>query len=965
MVPADQSDLFVGRSAELELLRGLARDVAGGRGRAVWVEGEPGIGKSSLLAVGLSNARRLGCETAWCVADELSQLLPLRLIMRSLAVKSSSLGAEIVEISTLLQAKAGTLVVGRIDPVHAAVERLLALVDRLCAQRPLVMVIDNLHWADDASLLACHQLALGVEQLPLLLVAACRPVPRRAIVDRLRASVLAHDGVPISVGPLETAETGELLAGLLGAPPGPKLQRLAARASGNPLYLREIVAELQREQQVTVGTARAELTESPDPAVPVSIRSAITGRLGFLSEGVLFTLGTAALLGQEFSVTDLAAVLGRRPPDLIDELQEARAAGVIAEAQAQAQTGTGTGTGLGFRHELIRQALQDRMPVTVRAALHRRAAQALSEAGAPVEQVADHLVTSAAVDPWALAWIGEHAPALTARSPEMAADLLTRAAEHVTPGDPHWHSIWTSQLDAQFRLGRTAEAEACARELLARPADPVELAEVGWLLARVLFSRGSNADALSVVERALADPGLPLMWRARMHALHTVYLRDVLGDLDAAEAAARGALRLGEDAGDAFAVASAWCVRWTVAAVRRDYANALEFSGKAIEVLGDATEHPELRASALENRIFTLQNLDRLADAGACLNEAGRYAERTGDPRAALHVGAAVHHYWAGSWDDALAELASVAPDSPEISHFGLRERGPILLYHGVSALIAVYRDDRTTAGEHLRAGFAAPIDTVSAWENADFLLAARALDAERSGDLTAAVSLLATILDTRPGQMTLVHQWPPDLVRLAVAAGDTATARAALDRCDVEAAREQVPARATAAATRCQGLLAGDAGRLEAAADHYGEVGRPVEQGQALEDLATLLASQGDLDAARVAVKQAADTYAGLGAEWCLHRAYARLHQYGIRRGVRGRRGRPTSGWEALTPTELAIAYLVVDGLSNPEIAAKLYLSRGTVRCHVSHILTKLGAQSRVEIAREALSHPPSSATG
>jgi hypothetical protein len=78
--------------------------------------------------------------------------------------------------------------------------------------------------------------------------------------------------------------------------------------------------------------------------------------------------------------------------------------------------------------------------------------------------------------------------------------------------------------------------------------------------------------------------------------------------------------------------------------------------------------------------------------------------------------------------------------------------------------------------------------------------LAARALDAERSGDVAAAVSLLATILDTRPGQMTLVHQWLPDLVRLSVAAGDTVTARAALERCEFEAAREQVPARASSA---------------------------------------------------------------------------------------------------------------------------------------------------------------------
>src|SRR5205823_14473829 len=99
-----------------------------------------------------------------------------------------------------------------------------------------------------ASLLAWHQLALAVDQLPLLLVAACRPLPQRTLVDTLRSSLLAHDGVPISLGPLGPGEVSDLVAGLLGAPPGPNLQRVAARASGNPLYLREIVAWLLREQ---------------------------------------------------------------------------------------------------------------------------------------------------------------------------------------------------------------------------------------------------------------------------------------------------------------------------------------------------------------------------------------------------------------------------------------------------------------------------------------------------------------------------------------------------------------------------------------------------------------------------------------------------------------------------------------------------------------------------------------------
>jgi DNA-binding CsgD family transcriptional regulator len=206
---------------------------------------------------------------------------------------------------------------------------------------------------------------------------------------------------------------------------------------------------------------------------------------------------------------------------------------------------------------------------------------------------------------------------------------------------------------------------------------------------------------------------------------------------------------------------------------------------------------------------------------------------------------------------------------------------------------------------------------------------------------------------------MTLVHQWLPDLVRVAVAAGDTSTARAALDRCAEEAAREEISARAVAALSRCRGLLFFDATALQAAAGHYQEVGRPVEQAQTLEDTAAQLAAQGQLPQARAALGRAADIYAGLGAYWCVRRAETRLRPYGIRRGARGPRRRATTGWQALSRTELKVAYLVGEGRSNPDIAAELFLSRGTVQTHVSHILAKLGIRSRVEIAREVMNHP------
>jgi DNA-binding NarL/FixJ family response regulator len=95
--------------------------------------------------------------------------------------------------------------------------------------------------------------------------------------------------------------------------------------------------------------------------------------------------------------------------------------------------------------------------------------------------------------------------------------------------------------------------------------------------------------------------------------------------------------------------------------------------------------------------------------------------------------------------------------------------------------------------------------------------------------------------------------------------------------------------------------------------------------------------------------------TYFGLGATWDLRRTEARLRPYGIRRGPRSLHRRATSGWESLTPAETRIAELVARGLSNPDIAAELYLSRRTVQTHVSNILAKLGLSSRVEIMREA----------
>jgi DNA-binding CsgD family transcriptional regulator len=316
-----------------------------------------------------------------------------------------------------------------------------------------------------------------------------------------------------------------------------------------------------------------------------------------------------------------------------------------------------------------------------------------------------------------------------------------------------------------------------------------------------------------------------------------------------------------------------------------------------------------------------------------------------------------VLRYWLGQWDDALAELNSDDTDAPGLRHSFLREDWPALLVHGVAALIAGRRDQRTTAGQHLRLGLALPIQILTDRENRDFLFAAHALALEQGGDTRRAMLRLAGILPRRDGEMTLTHQWLPDLVRLALAAGDRPMAQAAAQACAAEAAAETQPARAAAASLRCRGLLGSDPGPLRDAAAHYRSAGPAVELPAALEDLAVVLAERGQKDEARINLHEAVGLYDGLQAAWDIRRADSRLRPYGIRRGVRSRRGpRATSGWEALTPTEVRIAAMVAGGAATPDIARGMFLSRRTVQTHISHILTKLGARGRVDIVREAL---------
>jgi DNA-binding CsgD family transcriptional regulator len=935
---------LVGRDAEVAALRAGIQEVVGGRGASVWIEGEPGIGKSALLEVGLDLAAESGCQVFSARAYEMGELFPLGVVLDALKVDPSATDpARMAMVDVLWRADAASVVMPR-DSVAATAEAVVALVERLCAAGSVVLAVDDVQWADEMSLAIWGRLHRLVDQLPLLLVATARPVPAREAVRRLRRGLADSDAVLLELGPLPPDESAELVGRVVGAAPGAGLRRQAERAGGNPLYLRELADALLREDRVMVDAGRVEVAGGDEGGELMSLAAAIQARLGFLSERAVRVFRMAALLGSDFTVASLSMLTRQRPTDLMDVVEEATQAGVV----------DASGSVLRFRHPVIRQALYEATPAGLREALHREAAEVLASAGVPVEEVAGQLLSaSGGNDGWAVGWLTDAAPALIERAPLVAVDLLRRVATAIEPGDPRRIRLDVQLAIALGRLGRHDEVDRLASPLVAKIVEPELAAMLAWSLGASMLLLSRFDEGVTVISQILEERDVGPLWTARLRAMQAnLELR--ADRLEQARRYAAQAEALGAQAGDRVAVGTALHVQSYVCAREADNAEALALTDRAIALVGDATDAAELRLLLLANRAIRLENLGDPYEADRAISRALAFAESLGtSPRlASLRLLSADIFYYRGRWDDALAELDD-AP-SPSINEY--RQ----LWMSGLRAMVALHNDDRSALAECVAA--IPDLDAAVAREPyyGQYLQIARALAAERDGDNVRALAELRAAFDpdstlTWPTLYTGSHFWMPDLVRLAQAVGDQDLVAAAATACQDAVDREPLP-QTRAATQHCQALADNDPTLALAAAKAFEDLRLPLFRAQALESAAALFAGQGADRQARAAYTEAVSVYGELGAAWELMRADARLRPYGIRRGVRGPQRRPTTGWDALTPTERRVASLVAEGQSNPDIAEALFLSRRTVQTHVQHILTKLGAHSRVAIATEVL---------
>ena len=934
-----------GRAAEIAVLGDAVDRVVSGRPAVVLIEGEAGIGKTRLLAGVLEDARGRGMQVAAGRAEELERTRPFGLVAAAFGCVRSSPDPRRAAIAALLATHGG----GERGPITVtsdpglrfrAVDAFADLAEELALAGPLVIGVDDLQWADPSSLLTLAALSRRLAYLPVALIGCLRPSPRIPELDRLAGLLLDAGGRILAVRGLTERAVAELVADVVAAVPGPGLLAGISGAAGNPLFVTELLGALAQEGAIKAAGGRAEVAEV---TLPPTLRLTILRRLSFLPEDTLQALRAASILGSSFTVTELSVTMARPALELSVVLAEGITGRVLEEH----------GAVIRFRHDLIRDALYEDLPLSVRRGLHREAGRRLAQTGAPALQVAEQLARGAGQgDAEAIGWLTRAAREAAARSPDVAADLLERAAGLMAPADPGRDRLLAERASSLMVSGRNADALAACRSLLDRDLDPQVDGPVRICLGRALLAQGQVRDALQELEQAGSSPAMPGAERAAARAW-AGFARMSLGDLDGAAASAEQARSAAAAAADHLTVSVAMTTLARVSESRGHLRDALQITDEAMHLADESPGRLGHRYPIRATRGHILIELDRPEEARSALGAGMRISEEIGVrwPLLLYQGFLALERFITGEWDDAIAELEASFELADEIQTVVARA-------HGILSLISLHRNDLSRAEE--AAGAAARdlarwgpgyLTTWAAWP--------RALIQEAGGEIGQALATMTGAWDTC-ARLGLALDYPAvgaDLVRLALASGDIGRARDASAAVTEVAARNEVPWM-TGAALRCRGLIEDDAEVLQAAAVACAGGSRPLGLALACEDAGAAFARQGRLDRARPLLDQALGIYEQLGAARDLARAEATLREAGIRRGRRGTRGRPQTGWASLTPAEHAVAGLVAEGLTNPQIGERLYISHRTVQTHLAHMFAKLDIATRAQLAADVTRH-------
>jgi DNA-binding NarL/FixJ family response regulator/tetratricopeptide (TPR) repeat protein len=959
------TDHFVGRAEELGSLDEVLAEVDEGRAAAIELIGEPGIGKTRLLEEFARRADARGRLVLVGSASELERDLPFSVFVDALDEYLRGLDAsrlarldedvrtELAHVFPSLSALATAREVALQHERYRSHRAVRTLLEELAKTRPLVLVLEDFHWADPASVELLGALLRRPPTAAVLMAVAVRPqqTPERLFValERAhRAAALKR----IELAALTPLEARELLGEQVEVADATLLYD---ESGGNPFYLEQLARPLGRDG---AAIAAPELLLA-GIGVPAAVAASLSEELCLLSESARLVLEGAAVAGDPFEPELAAAAAATSEVAAMDAVDELLQLDLVRNTDVPRR--------FRFRHPLVRRAVYDATPGGWRLGAHERCAKALAARGASAAARAHHVESSAREgDLAAVAVLREAGEEAARLAPASAARWFANALRLLPANAPAEERVelLLSRSAALTAVGRFADSHGALLEALAivpneSHAMHAKLARACAGVETLLGQHEQAGGRLASAIAELPDQGSPeavalmtelavnLVWRAKYEAMR-----------EWAERAVDAARRVGDAPLTAAALAVLTLADSMMGAAERAEANRRE----ATAIVDSLPDDELARHLESATRLAGVElYLGRYADGEVHATRALAVARATGQGELFLVLVATLGGVWrlrgklaeAGELLDGGIEAARLLGNTHALV-WTLLGRSASALQAGNVELALAAAQEAVDLNRDLDEGFG-------------FHSAEAAVDLARAlletGEPQRAVELL---LGSAGGdELVLIAGGPRAhslelLTRCWLALDRHAEAERAATSAQAWASALQFPMavawadRAAAAVDLYAGNAAGAADRALGAAAAADEAGAPIEAALSRTLAGRALAQAGERDRAVTELQRAAHAFEAHGALRYRNEAEHELRKLGHPIHRRTRPGKTDgAGIESLTERELQVARLVVDRKTNPEIAAELFLSQKTVETHLRNIFRKIDVSSRVALAR------------
>ncbi len=934
---------LIGREPEARQLAAAAERAQAGVNSTLTIDGESGIGKTSLLRSVADLLRRDGWMVFDCRCAELdidrpfAALVPaLRELIEDAEPNSPSELRDAANL--LLQAESAH---GDADQADHAGDRIRSLVlegiHDLASTVPVALLFDDTQWIDDATARTMWGVVRRSRRAAILTIAAFVPTNRES-VQTLRRSLDTTGAVTIVLKPLSEHDAQRLAEQTVGGDLSDETRELVRSARGNPL----LISELCRADEATDRSDALANDAEEGSVIPERLRSLILRRLTGLPTQTRALLDDLALLGQDISVPEIARLHDLTLDESLAHLQSALDRGIIVSATH----------GLSFQHGLVRKIIAEHLTLPARQARHQHLAVRLTTLKAASARVAEQHWQAA---PWFHddAVTSFKAAAAEVRSLSLEAALVwLKRALLATPANQPSFTLRMDVAALYVLLGRGAEADKICNDPSTIPVtddDVVRLNITRSTLASVT-GPSRHAEAFVAIDTVLQhlSPGDPRMidalgWKSMLYLFG--------GDLDQARVVAQSAIDTRVEGDASKVLCRPYEAMGLTSLLRGDVAEAQRYTELSLGSFDDA--YNVLQMSILPHfaRAMTLLPDRPVNEVIDTLLDGCHECDRAGHIMARLHLDPLLSICYLARGDVATAR-ASVER-TLEMNHDWRANGLPLPTVTGMAALLSLFDDDIPSARKFADRALEELLDGGSQASTADYAVWCIALVAEAEGETDKARELLTGVWELFAKDASL-YVIVPDLVRLT-REEQPEYALSLVERAEARAARSNAALdRAQAAAAR--GNYERRVELLDQAVAAYMELGWNMVAARTRERALEIVAEGSDLTEFEWRYAQSAkdwETLEVVGPARLLKERFAG-------RVKAAKTPKPTSGPASLSQAERAVVRLVGQGLTNKEIAQQLFVSHRTIESHVSHALAKLSLTSRVQlaglVAREAI---------